>query len=240
MTRATRPTSETATKAVGYVRVSTEKQRDHGISLEAQKAKLEAYVVLYELELVDIIVDAGVSAKTLDRPGLQRTLGMLRQGTANALLVVKLDRLTRSVKDLGSLVEDYFSSDKITLLSVADAIDTRTAAGRLVLNVLGSVAQWERETIGERTAEALAHKRAQGRKTGGDVPYGYTVEGDGKTLVVDATEQGLVEVIRGARQRGQSQRAIVVELAQRGLTTRKGTPLLLKQVQRIMRQAQIA
>jgi DNA invertase Pin-like site-specific DNA recombinase len=240
MGRTTRTAPEMTTRAVGYIRVSTAGQADHGVILDAQHAKLTAYAALYELTLVDIIVDAGTSAKILDRPGLQRALAMLRKGTASALLVAKLDRLTRSVKDLGTLVEGYFSSDTITLLSVADNIDTRTAAGRLVLNVLGSVAQWERETIGERTVEALAHKKAQGHKTGGDVPYGYAVAADGKTLVADATEQGLVEAIRGARQHGESQRAIVVELAQRGLTTRKGTPLLLKQVQRIMRQAAIA
>ena len=126
MARTTRTASATTT-AVGYIRVSTDKQADHGVSLDAQKAKLEAYATLYELTLVDIIVDAGVSAKTLDRPGLARALAMLDKGQANALLVAKLDRLTRSVKDLGSLVEDCFSSDKITLLSVADNIDTRTS-----------------------------------------------------------------------------------------------------------------
>jgi DNA invertase Pin-like site-specific DNA recombinase len=143
MARAQR--SITTTKAVGYIRVSTEKQADHGVSLEAQQTKLAAYAALYDIELVEVIVDAGVSAKTLSRAGLQRALGMLRKGQANALVVAKLDRLTRSVKDLGTLVEEYFSADNITLLSVADSIDTRTAAGRLVLNVLGSVAQWERE-----------------------------------------------------------------------------------------------
>src|SRR6266699_329103 len=136
------------------------------------------YAALYDIALVDIVVDAAFSAKTLDRPGLQRALGMLRKGQASALLVAKLDRLTRSLNDLGTLVEEYFSSDRITLLSVADNIDTRTAAGRLVLNVLGSVAQWERETIGERTAEVLAHKRSKGEKLGGDVPYGYILASD--------------------------------------------------------------
>src|SRR5437899_6703518 len=119
-----------STRAIGYIRVSTDKQAEHGVSLEAQQAKLTQYAALYDIALVDIIVDAGVSAKTLERPGLQRALGMLRKGQANALLVAKLDRLTRKVKDLGALVEDYFS---------------------LVLNVLGSVAQWEREVISERT-----------------------------------------------------------------------------------------
>ena len=233
-------TATDTTKAVGYIRVSTDKQTDRGVSLEAQCAKLEAYAALYDVALVEVIVDAGVSAKRLDRPGLQRALAMLRRGQAQALLVAKLDRLTRSVKDLGTLVEDYFSSDDITLLSVADNIDTRTAAGRLVLNVLGSVAQWERETIGERTAEALAHKKTLGHKTGGDVPYGYQLATDGKTLVADVAEQALLAAIHHARQRGLSQRAVVAKLTRQGFTTRKGTPLVLKQVQQIMQQARIA
>jgi site-specific DNA recombinase len=234
------PHSTTPTKAVGYIRVSTDKQAEHGVSLEAQKGKLTAYAALYDVQLLDVSVDAGVSAKTLERPGLQRALGMLRKGQANALLVAKLDRLTRSVKDLGAMVEDYFSSDDIVLLSVADSIDTRTAAGRLVLNVLGSVAQWERETIGERTAEALSHIRAQGQKTGGDVPYGFTLAADGQTLVPDVGEQALLDAIREARQRGLTQRAVVAELTRQGFTTRKGTALGLTQVQRIMQQARIA
>jgi DNA invertase Pin-like site-specific DNA recombinase len=236
----TSKTATQSTKAVGYIRVSTDKQTEHGVSLEAQQAKLTAYAQLYDLELVDVIIDAGASAKTLDRPSLQRALGMLRKGQVNALLVAKLDRLTRSVKDLGSLVEDYFSSDRITLLSVADNIDTTTAAGRLVLNVLGSVAQWERETIGERTAEALAHKRAQGQRTSLHAPYGFQIGADGNTLELDEGEQALLNAIRDARRRGLTHRAIVADLERQGFTTRKGTPLLLRQVQRIMQQAQIA
>ena len=218
-------TTPATTRTVGYIRVSTDKQVDHGVSLDAQRTKLEAYAALYDLELVEVIVDAGGSAKTLDRPGLQRALAMLDKGQAEALLVAKLDRLTRSVKDLGTLVEQYFSSDKITLLSVADSIDTRTAAGRLVLNVLGSVAQWERETISERTTDALHHLRSQGHKTGGDVPYGYAVAADGKTLVAAGGEQVLLDAIRSARQRGLSQRQVVAELALQGFKTRKGTAL---------------
>src|SRR5262249_21011969 len=119
MARTSKSTVE-STKAVGYIWVSTDKQAEQGVSLEAQHVKLTAYAQLYDLELVEVIVDAGVSAETLEREGLQRALGMLRKGQVNALLVAKLDRLTRSVKDLGALVEEYFSSDKITLLSVTD------------------------------------------------------------------------------------------------------------------------
>jgi len=94
--------SEARTRTVAYLRVSTDKQADRGVSLEAQRAKVESYAALFDLELVAIEVDAGVSAKSLARPALDRALAMLRAGKADALLVVKLDRLTRSVRDLPS------------------------------------------------------------------------------------------------------------------------------------------
>ena len=95
---------------------------------------------LYDLDLVDLVVESG-SAKSLDREGLQNVLGRLQSGEANGIIVTKLDRLTRSVADLGKLVETYFQEH--ALLSVSEQIDTRSAAGRLVLNVLASVSQWE-------------------------------------------------------------------------------------------------
>ncbi len=164
-----------ATRVVGYIRVSTEGQADGGVSLDAQRSKLEAYAFACDLDLVTVEVDAGLSAKTMRRPGLQRALESLRRGDAEGLLVAKLDRLTRSVRDLGTLVEDYFS-DGFSLLSVGDSIDTRSAAGRLLLNVLASVSQWEREATGERTREALAHVKAQGVLLGaeGSVGVGRT------------------------------------------------------------------
>jgi DNA invertase Pin-like site-specific DNA recombinase len=149
------------------------------LSLDAQQAKLAAYATLYDLDLVAIEVDAGVSAKTLQRPALQQALRRLKASEAEALLVVKLDRLTRSVKDLGVLVETYFLAGKWSLMSVSEQIDTRTAAGRMVLNILAAVSQWERETIGERTAEAMAYKRRWREYTGGAPPYGWSLAADG-------------------------------------------------------------
>ena len=151
-------TARKSTKAVGYIRVSTEKQADCGISLEAQQTKLEADAQLYDLERVEVIIDRWRVCQDARAARPSACTAHTAQDQATALLVVKLNRLTRSVKDLGTLVEEYFSSDRITLLSVADAIDTRTAAGRLVLNVLGSVASGS-EMIGERTAQAQADKR---------------------------------------------------------------------------------
>jgi site-specific DNA recombinase len=108
------------------------------------------------------------------------------------LLVVKLDRLTRSVKDLGVLVETYFLAGKWSLLSVSERIDTRTAAGRMVLNILAAVSQWEREAIGERTAEAAASKRQQREYTGSEPPYGWRLAADGIHLDPHREEQLII------------------------------------------------
>jgi site-specific DNA recombinase len=220
------------TKTIAYLRVSTEKQADRGVSLDAQRAKVAAYAELYDLELVEIIVDAGVSAKTLDRPGLSKALGMLRTAKAEALLVVKLDRLTRSVRDLGELVERQFAPGKAALLSVGEQIDTRSAAGRLVLNVLASVSQWEREAIGERTAAAMAHKAACGEYTGGEAPYGYAVQ-DGRLVELDA-EQAVLRQARELRAAGLSLRGVAAELDRGGLRARTGKVFAASQVGRMV------
>jgi site-specific DNA recombinase len=222
-----------STRAVAYLRVSTEKQADHGVSLEVQRAKAEAYAALYDVVLVEVIVDAGVSAKTLDRPGLAKALGMIRTGKADALLVVKLDRLTRSVRDLGYLVTDYFANGKAALLSVSEQIDTRSAGGRLVLNVLASVSQWEREAIGERTSAALQHKASQGEFTGGEPRFGFQATEDGKLVAVDAEQAAITEAKR-FRDQGLSLRAVCRALDERGFRSRVGRPFAATQVARMV------
>ncbi len=214
-----------ATRAVAYVRASTDKQ---DITLQAQQAKVAAYAELYDLELVATVVETE-SAATLERAGLQKALAMLGK-QADALLVVKLDRLTRSVKDLGALVDKYFQ--KHALLAVQEQVDTRSAAGRLVLNVLASVAQWERETIGERTSAALRHKQSQGEYTGGQTPYGYTLR-DGE-LVPHEAEQQVVAAARRLRDAGMSLRAVAAELDSRGFVARTGKAWHHQQVKNLV------
>ena len=221
------------TSAVAYLRVSTDKQADRGVSLEAQRAKLEAYATLYELNLVAVEVDAGVSAKTLERPALQRALEALERSEAKVLVVMKLDRLTRSVRDLGLLVEKYFAKGKWELMSVSENINTQSAAGRLVLNVLGSVSQWEREAIGERTSVAMQHKASRGEYTGGEVPFGYQLGSDGVNVVPDLNEQRILQRIRTLRGSGMSLRKIGQALVAEGLRNRSGAswgPSTLKRV----------
>jgi site-specific DNA recombinase len=223
------------TRVVGYARVSTEQQAGEGVSLEAQRAKITAYAQLYDLVLVDLVVDAGASAKTLHRPGLQQALTLLKRGTADALLVTKLDRLTRSVKDLGILIENYFG--RSALMSVSDQIDTRTANGILVLNVLMSVAQWERQAIGERTKEALQHKKRQGQRISRHVPYGSRLVADGSTLEADPAEQTVITAAKAYAAAGVSLRQIAQRLAAEGYVSRTGQPFQPKAIHTMVRNA---
>jgi DNA invertase Pin-like site-specific DNA recombinase len=216
------------TRAIGYIRVSTDKQADQGVSLEAQQAKIKAYAQLYDLELVDIVVETG-SAKSLEREGLLKVLGRLQAGDASALVVTKLDRLTRSVADLGKLVDDYFKD--FALLSVSEQIDTRSAAGRLVLNVLASVSQWEREVIRERTSTAMQHMKKAGQYTGGQVPYGFRLE-DGN-LVKDLAEQRVLELVRKYRGQGLTLRTIANVLSEQGIRSRANRPFHFQAVARL-------
>ena len=115
--------------AIGYCRVSTAKQAEHGVSLEAQAEKIRAMANLHDATLLDIVVDEGESAKSLKRPGLERVLNLVDTAQVQSVIVAKLDRLTRSVKDLCDLLE-RFERRKVALISVAESLDTGSAAGQ--------------------------------------------------------------------------------------------------------------
>ena len=216
-------------KAIGYVRVSTEEQAKSGLGLEAQIAKIKAYAELFDIELTEIIADEGISGKTLERDGLQKAIKMLKDKKAEGMVIAKLDRLTRNVADLGTLVSTVF--DKAELYSVSEQINTKNAAGRLVLNVLVSVAQWERETICERTKDALQAKKARGEKTGGNVPFGFNVI-NGK-LVKNEEEQSIINEIKNLKNKGLSLRKIAGILNEKGIVTKNGKEWTAAQIQRI-------
>ncbi len=213
-------------RAVGYVRVSTDQQAQEGVSLEAQHVRIRAHCVSQQIELVDICADEGYSAKSLERPGIKRALDMLRTGKADAIVVVKLDRLTRSVKDLGYLCDTFFREGlPYSLLSVSDSIDTRSAGGKLLLNVLMSVAQWEREAVSERTQEAMDELKRQGIRTGG-AAYGWqwSKEPDAsgrKQLIPCPQEQAAIRRICDLHRQGLGIRTIAMQLDREGIPARK-------------------
>ncbi len=221
-------------KTVGYVRVSTEKQADRGVSLDAQAEKIRAMAVVHSADLAEIIVDGGESAKSLNRPGMTKLLTMVDAGEVRTVIIAKLDRLTRSVKDLCTLLE-RFNRRGVTLVSVAESLDTGSAAGRLVLNIMTAVSQWEREAIGERTRDAMSHKRGNGERMG-NIAFGFRLGPDGKHLEPDASEQAVVSEIRQLRNSGHSLRRIATQLNTRELRTRRGSEWRMEHIARIVRQ----
>lgn len=197
------------TDFVLYARVSTDQQADRGHSIEAQLARLEAYAAALGYRVVATETDAA-SASSLNRPGLQRALARIDAGEAEGLLVMKLDRLTRSVRDLLELVDAGYA-----LVSVSESLDTRSAVGRMLLKILTSVSEWEREAIGERTSTVMQHMKSQGLFTGGWPPFGY-IEVDGR-LVEEPREQAVIAEVRRLRASGISLRRIALLIGvQRG------------------------
>jgi len=207
--------------AIGYARVSTDEQAREGVSLENQRGKIAAYCSLNEMTLVDTITDEGISAKNLNREGMQSLISLVKHGKVNAVIVYKLDRLSRSVKDTIGLIE-LFEKHKVAFHSIVDHIDTKTAAGRFFLHIMSSLAQMERELIGERTRDALSHKIIKGERVG-HVPYGYILDHDGKTLIENERQQEGISLIRKLHEKNYTYRAICRELLAKGYEAKEGT-----------------
>ncbi len=201
-------------KAIGYIRVSTEEQANEGVSLQNQADKIKAYCSLNDLELVEIIEDAGKSAKTTNREGLQRLLSMVLDKTINAVVVYKLDRLSRKVIDTLNLIET-FDKNNIAFHSITEKIDTQTALGKFFLNMTASLAQMERDLISERTKDALQGKIKRFERAG-QIPYGYRLAPDSIHLIEEPEEQEAIRLIKELKQKDYSLRDICNELTIRG------------------------
>jgi DNA invertase Pin-like site-specific DNA recombinase len=201
-------------KAIGYIRVSTDEQAREGVSLENQRAKIEVYCQLNDLELVEILEDAGKSGKDLNREGMQALMDRIRARSLDAVVVYKLDRLSRRVRDTLSLM-DLIEKRSVAFHSITEKIDTKSAMGKFFLNIMASMNQWERDTISERTRDALQLKIVKNERAG-QVPYGWTLAEDGRTLLEDEEEQKAIALIKDRRGKGYSFQAICRELEREG------------------------
>jgi len=197
-------------KAIGYVRVSTEEQAREGISLDSQKAKIAAYCELNDLTLVEIIEDAGKSGKDLNREGVQYLLESIKSHQIDSVVVYKLDRLSRRVRDTLAVM-DLIEKKSVAFHSITERIDTKSAMGKFFLNIMASMNQWERDTISERTRDALRHKIDKGERPG-QIAYGWVLDADGKTLVENPREQEAIRLINDLHVKGYNYSAICREL----------------------------
>lgn len=185
-------------RAVGYIRVSTDMQAADGLSLDAQTAAIEQYCAMTGLRLVQIHRDVLSGGKS-DRPGLQDALRTLQRG-AEVLVVLKFDRLSRSIRHFCELYETYFKSGEKELVAIRESIRLDSSLGRALVSILLVFAQMEREATAERTREALRHMKTCGYRHG-KAPYGFmkVPRGDGsrfKILVENPEEQAVLRRIK--------------------------------------------
>jgi site-specific DNA recombinase len=213
-----------------YTRKSTEEGLEQEFNtLDAQRDAGEAYIKSQQHEgwvcLPGQYDDGGYTGANMDRPALRRLLADIDAGKVDCVVVYKVDRLSRSLLDFARIMET-FERHNVSFVSVTQAFNTATSMGRLILNVLLSFAQFEREMISERTRDKIAATRRKGKWSGGMPILGYTVVQT--KLVVDDDEAERVRQIFGLYLEQQSLLAVVKELNARGWrtkrwTTRKGT-----------------
>ncbi|WP_067564539.1 recombinase family protein [Ferroacidibacillus organovorans] len=220
---------ENAAKKIAiYCRVSTDEQAKEGVSLDEQKARLHAYcrAMGWATEAVEYI-DDGYSAKNMERPALERLLRHVKAGRVERLMVTKLDRLSRRLLDLLTLIE-LFQNHDVSFVSTSESFDTATPSGRLTLQVLGAVAEFERERIRERVFDNMLHAAKMGKWLT-QAPYGYRL--DAKKLVICEMEALLVQrVFRMFVEDGLGYFQIAKKLNQEHIPSRNGKAWSIRSV----------
>ena len=221
--------------AVGYARVSTERQAAEGVSLDAQKEKILAWAQANDYELLELFIDAGLSGSRADnRPGLQRAVSTACKRKA-ALVVDSLSRLARSTRDALMLAE-RLNKAGADLVSLTESIDTTSASGKMVYRMLSVLNEFQRDLIAQHTAEALAFKAKNGQRFSRFAPFGYRFDGEGR-IMRNEREQSIIGLARQLRKKGLSIRQISKELGSNGMFNRNGKPLSAKAVFRVLRKA---
>jgi len=211
-------------KAIGYIRVSTIKQKDKGTSLEAQQAKMQAWADYNDFDL-QVINGGGKSAKgkISDRKLAEQAIGQAIEQKA-ALVVYSLSRITRSTKEAICLCERLEAAG-CDLISLSENIDTTTAAGKMVFRMMAVMAEFERDVISERTAEALKHLKANGKRVG-TIPYGRMLHSEAtakdKMLAPCPKELKMIDDMKQKREGGMTLRQIRTWLKEMNVKNRKG------------------
>ena len=209
------------TRAAAYVRVSTGRQAREGLSLAEQERKVEAYIAAQDgWEHIETYVEAGVSGRKDDRPQLKRLLAAVAHGEVDVVVIPKLDRFGRSVRQLQENF-DKLKDAGVGLVSLKESIDTSTSVGRLLRNVLAALAEFESDVIGERVASVSAARCAEGLAHG-RAPFGYRAVKKQGLVVVSAEAAVIQRVFYEYATEGRSQREICRRLNNDGIKSQRG------------------
>lgn len=214
-----------------YVRVSTDEQAREGFSLQAQTERCKAFAVSQGWDVIATYVEDGKSAKNLNRPEMKKLRAEARSG--EVVLVYKLDRLVRNVRDLHTLLDEW-DLQQVGFRSVTEVYDTTSAMGRLMLTLVGAMAQWERETIAERVYEGQRKKALEGQRNGSRIPYGYERGSDG--AIIPSGYASTVKHIYAMVLEGKGVRVITLALNEEGTPSPTGGKWARPVVSYILRQ----
>jgi len=209
------------TRVALYTRVSTEDQAKEGFSLGAQLERLRLYAKAQDWDVAGEYVDEGHSGRTVNRPAYRRM--MEERGTWDTLLVLKMDRIHRNSRNFMAMM-DALTKDEKGFASVMESLDTSTAMGRFVMDIIQRIAQLESEQIGERVFVGMEQKaRTRGGSLGRPAPFGYAYGPDSRFVVVD-DEAAHVRAMFERFLAGEGKQAIADQLNEAGVTTRQGRP----------------
>ncbi|WP_228270265.1 recombinase family protein [Acinetobacter bereziniae] len=216
-------------QAIGYVRVSTQKQASDGLSIEAQIDKIQAWATLNDYELIHTFVDEGISGKNvINRPQLNEALSMLKKGMA--FVFYSLSRVSRNVIDTIT-IGDTISRSGADMVSLSEKIDTTGASGRMIFNLLAVLNQFERDQVSERTKMVIGYLRENNRVYS-HTPFGYCrVEND---LVPNQDELETVQIMYDLRQLGYGYRKIASTLNKRDIRSKHGGKWYAKTVEDVL------
>ena len=207
-----------------YVRVSTEEQAKEGYSIRAQIDKLKSYIEIKDWSFYKVYADEGISGKNIEgRPAMNELIADIKAGRVNNVLVYKIDRLTRSTRDLIDLTE-LFKEQNCTFNSLMESIDTQTASGRMFLKIIGIFAEFERENIIERITLACEKKVKEGYSLGNfTTSYGYDRAKGERVQTINPAEAEIVREIYAMYVDGNmSFNAIAQNLNHRGIKPKLG------------------
>jgi site-specific DNA recombinase len=217
-----------------YIYTSTllPEQALEGYSIDEQEEKCKAAIVSKGWTYMGTFSDPGVSGRTMEREGLQELIKLITAGRVDAVVIYKLDRLSRTQRDTMTLIEDVILANDITLMSLNETLDTSTPWGRAMIGILSSFNQMESENIQVRTSMGREAKAKLGGYSGGGTPLGY--RSDNGYLVIVPEEAEAVRLVFQLRNDGCTLQGIADELNARGYLSKRGRPFRHSSIQAIL------
>lgn len=206
-------------KAIGYAGINTLNPTPNNLSLEDQEHEIKMYCQTHGWELMGIHAERKLTNNDLAHPKLEELLKMANRHEFDVLVIARLDRLTRNIRHLNTIISTLCIKNNIALVSIDENLNTLEEGGRLAINIIDIVTKWDNKRISDRTREIIAKKREKGERVG-HAPFGFTYKD--KKLVEVPAELSVVKIIREKRDAGMSYHKIAKLLNDRKIVSKRG------------------